>query len=594
MAAGTGAELPPGTALAGAPWLAVAVADRAPGRRDARVRSGRRGRRGDRPGGRGPLHTDGAEVAWRDGDVRSARVERLGAIVLAERPLPATPDPPLVAAAVAEGLRREGLGAAALDAGGAAAAGAAGRGARRARRAVARGGRRRAARRAGRHARSGARSRADLRAARRRRRAAGAGAVAGRRRRWTTSSRSEVDVPGGSGHRVDYADPDRARRLAVRVQEVFGWAQTPVVAGRPLRLELLSPARRVVATTADLAGFWVTGYPAVRSELQGRYPRHPWPEDPAARGADPAGEAPPRVTTARSEPGMIAACTDDTVAPDIVPLLAAWSTAPATTPSSTPRCASRADQVVLGHRGRRRPQGQAAGPRVDVADLAAPAATARPGSGSTTSSTPFWADDVDGAGRPARPGRGDAGEDRGRRARHRDLRPPGRRRPGCSPWWSPRCGIEETGRGSPARRGAFRLAFGSGDYRRDTGTAADDLAMAYPRSRLVVAQPHRRAARPDRRPDRRLQPRRAARASRGHRRPSASPASSACDDRAAAGHQRGRSARPRPTSPGPRDFLADFEARGQVIRDGSDLPRTAAAPRKITVTWRRRSASHPA
>jgi ATP-dependent helicase HrpB len=65
------------------------------------------------------------------------------------------------------------------------------------------------------------------------------------------------------------------------VQEVFGWAQAPTVAGRPLRLQLLSPAQRVVATTADLAGFWVTGYPAVRSELRGRYPRHPWPEDPA-------------------------------------------------------------------------------------------------------------------------------------------------------------------------------------------------------------------------------------------------------------------------------------------------------------------------
>ena len=53
----------------------------------------------------------------------------------------------------------------------------------------------------------------------------------------------------------------------------------------PLRLQLLSPASRVVATTADLAGFWVTGYPAVRSELRGRYPRHPWPEDPAVASA---------------------------------------------------------------------------------------------------------------------------------------------------------------------------------------------------------------------------------------------------------------------------------------------------------------------
>jgi ATP-dependent helicase HrpB len=73
--------------------------------------------------------------------------------------------------------------------------------------------------------------------------------------------------------------------VSVRVQEVFGWSRAPLVAGRPLRLQLLSPAQRVVATTADLAGFWVTGYPAVRGELRGRYPRHPWPEDPAVASA---------------------------------------------------------------------------------------------------------------------------------------------------------------------------------------------------------------------------------------------------------------------------------------------------------------------
>jgi ATP-dependent helicase HrpB len=80
----------------------------------------------------------------------------------------------------------------------------------------------------------------------------------------------------------------------VRVQEVFGWAAAPVVAGRPLRLQLLSPASRVVATTADLAGFWTTGYAGVRSELRGRYPRHPWPEDPAT--AVPTRRAKPRGT----------------------------------------------------------------------------------------------------------------------------------------------------------------------------------------------------------------------------------------------------------------------------------------------------------
>ncbi|KGH47174.1 ATP-dependent helicase, partial [Modestobacter caceresii] len=102
-----------------------------------------------------------------------------------------------------------------------------------------------------------------------------------------------VEVPTGSNVRVDYADPT-VPTLSVRVQEVFGWAAAPVVAGRPLRLQLLSPASRVVATTADLAGFWVTGYPAVRSELRGRYPRHPWPEDPAT--AVPTRRAKPRGT----------------------------------------------------------------------------------------------------------------------------------------------------------------------------------------------------------------------------------------------------------------------------------------------------------
>jgi len=100
-----------------------------------------------------------------------------------------------------------------------------------------------------------------------------------------------VTVPTGSAVRVDYADP-AVPTLQVRVQEVFGWAAAPVVAGRPLRLQLLSPASRVVATTADLAGFWTTGYPAVRSELRGRYPRHPWPEDPAT--ASPTRRVKPR------------------------------------------------------------------------------------------------------------------------------------------------------------------------------------------------------------------------------------------------------------------------------------------------------------
>jgi ATP-dependent helicase HrpB len=72
--------------------------------------------------------------------------------------------------------------------------------------------------------------------------------------------------------------------LAVRVQEVFGWTATPTVGGGrlPVVLHLLSPAGRPAAVTTDLASFWVTGYPQVRAELRGRYPKHDWPEDPLA------------------------------------------------------------------------------------------------------------------------------------------------------------------------------------------------------------------------------------------------------------------------------------------------------------------------
>jgi ATP-dependent helicase HrpB len=91
---------------------------------------------------------------------------------------------------------------------------------------------------------------------------------------------AQLAVPTGRRHAVDYtADPPV---LAVKLQELFGLAATPTVNGgrTPVTLRMLSPAQRPVAVTADLAGFWRTGYPAVRKELRGRYPKHPWPEDP--------------------------------------------------------------------------------------------------------------------------------------------------------------------------------------------------------------------------------------------------------------------------------------------------------------------------
>jgi ATP-dependent helicase HrpB len=106
---------------------------------------------------------------------------------------------------------------------------------------------------------------------------------------------THVTVPSGSRLPIDYADPS-APVLAVRLQEMFGARDTPRIAGGrvPLTLHLLSPAHRPVQVTRDLAGFWATSYFDVRKDLRGRYPRHPWPEDPLA--AAPTRRAKPRGT----------------------------------------------------------------------------------------------------------------------------------------------------------------------------------------------------------------------------------------------------------------------------------------------------------
>lgn len=94
---------------------------------------------------------------------------------------------------------------------------------------------------------------------------------------------THMEVPTGSRLRIDYGDPARPV-LAVRLQELFGLAATPRIAdGRvTLTLHLLSPAGRPLAVTDDLARFWTGAYQEVRKEMRGRYPRHPWPEDPLA------------------------------------------------------------------------------------------------------------------------------------------------------------------------------------------------------------------------------------------------------------------------------------------------------------------------
>ncbi len=95
-----------------------------------------------------------------------------------------------------------------------------------------------------------------------------------------------MEVPEGSRLRLDYgAEPGPA--LKVRLQAVFGWTETPKVAnGRtPVVLHLLSPAQRPVAVTSDLASFWANAYPDVVRDMRGRYPKHPWPDDPLSADA---------------------------------------------------------------------------------------------------------------------------------------------------------------------------------------------------------------------------------------------------------------------------------------------------------------------
>jgi ATP-dependent helicase HrpB len=273
MASGTAAEPAKGSRLTGAGWLAIAVADRPAGAASARIRQAV------------PIDEETArlavvpvvaeEVAWRDGDVVARRVERLGAIELATAPL-SDPDPELVRAALREGLRKEGLSllrwtrdAEAL----------------RARLAFC-------------HRALGppwpamddasllesldlsgtARRRADLE------RLDVQGALRGLLP-WECAARLDevaperITVPSGSRVRIDYTSEQPV--LAAKLQELFGWQQAPQVAGVPLVIHLLSPAGRPAAVTADLASFWREGYRSVRAELRGRYPRHPWPENPA-------------------------------------------------------------------------------------------------------------------------------------------------------------------------------------------------------------------------------------------------------------------------------------------------------------------------
>lgn len=89
---------------------------------------------------------------------------------------------------------------------------------------------------------------------------------------------SHLVVP--SGRRVPIAYGEGRPRVDVTVQDMYGSAVTPTIAGVPVVLRLLSPAGRPVQITSDLAGFWAGSWAEVRKEMAGRYPRHSWPADP--------------------------------------------------------------------------------------------------------------------------------------------------------------------------------------------------------------------------------------------------------------------------------------------------------------------------
>ncbi|MEU4467835.1 ATP-dependent helicase HrpB [Streptomyces sp. NPDC024017] len=287
MASGTRAESGAGSRLAGAPWIAVAMADRPVGKGHARVQLGAVVDEETARLAAGALLEERDEVGWDDGDVVARRVERLGAVELAVRALKDA-DPGLVRAALLDGLRGEGFGLLRWSAEAVAL---------RQRLAFLR-------LHLGEpwpdvsddalHARVEEWLEPELGRARRRADLAriDAGEGLARLLPWASGEAGRLDelapermtVPSGSRIRIDYSRPEQPV-LAVKLQEMFGLQESPRVAGVPLLVHLLSPAGRPAAVTADLASFWLDGYKGVRAELRGRYPKHPWPEDPA--GAEP-------------------------------------------------------------------------------------------------------------------------------------------------------------------------------------------------------------------------------------------------------------------------------------------------------------------
>lgn len=286
MAGGRGASLPESDPLAGEELLAVADVDR--GSTVARIYLAAGLDATDVE----PLVGVRAHVAWEDGDVVARRQRVLGALVLSDSPL-ADPDPEAVREALVEGVRRTGLHLLPW-------------------RKTVQGLRDRLGHLHRAAADDGWPPMDDealldtledwlapfLTTARRRADLGKVDLAAALMSRVPYQLHSRVDelapthvtVPTGSRIRVDYAGARPV--LAVRLQEMFGATKTPTVAGEPVLLHLLSPAQRPVQVTDDLAGFWAGSYAQVRAEMRGRYPKHPWPENPAE--ATPTRRAKPR------------------------------------------------------------------------------------------------------------------------------------------------------------------------------------------------------------------------------------------------------------------------------------------------------------
>lgn len=286
LSSGTRAGLPAGSSLTGHEWLAVAEVSRAEGRDSAGtgavIRAAAPLSAGLAEAAASHLLAEAIEAAFMQGRVTARRVRRLGAIGLASTPV--RPSPAEGRAAVAAALQKEGLSALKWSTAATAL---------RSRLAFLHrelGGPWPDVSEAGLLARLQDWLGPELEAL-----AAGADAntvdLTEPLRRllpWPEAARMDefapewLAVPSGSRVRIEYPESSERPVVAVKLQECFGLAETPRLAqGRvPVLFHLLSPARRPLAVTDDLTSFWSGPYAQVRAEMRGRYPKHPWPEDP--------------------------------------------------------------------------------------------------------------------------------------------------------------------------------------------------------------------------------------------------------------------------------------------------------------------------